>query len=131
MRPRWAFCAPNGSVAKIFSFLVGALHRYRGLGLTLGYDWTVTVVDFKGAHYPTSVVLFAVFFYLRYPVSYGDLEEIMAERGVDVDQATQRVDFHPEVTRAFHQELTRLKVMFCGLCCGQDMRGLPFRFGYC
>ena len=41
------------------------------------------------------------------------------------------VDLHPEVTRVFHRELTRLKVMFCGLCWGQDMRGLPFRFGYC
>ena len=41
------------------------------------------------------------------------------------------VDFHPEVTQVFHRELTRLKVMFCGLCWGQDMRGLPFRFGYC
>lgn len=46
------------------------------------------MVDFKGAHYPKSVVLFAVFFYLRYPVSYRDLEEIMQERGVDVDHAT-------------------------------------------
>jgi len=46
------------------------------------------MVDFKGAHYPKSVVLFAVFFYLRYPVSYRDLEEIMEERGVDVDHAT-------------------------------------------
>ena len=43
----------------------------------------------------------------------------------------QAVDFHPEVTRVFHRELTRLKVMFCGLCWGQDMGGLPFRFGYC
>ena len=41
------------------------------------------------------------------------------------------VDLHPEVTRVFHRELTRLKVMFCGLCWGQDMRGLPFCFGYC
>lgn len=41
------------------------------------------------------------------------------------------VDFHPEVTRAFHRELTRLKVMFYGLCLGQDMQGLPFGFGYC
>lgn len=45
-------------------------------------------IDFKGAHYPKSVILFAVFFYLRYPVSYRDLEEIMQERGVDVDHAT-------------------------------------------
>jgi len=44
--------------------------------------------DFKGAHYPKSVIMFAVFSYLRYPVSYRDLDEIMEERGVDVDHAT-------------------------------------------
>jgi putative transposase len=45
-------------------------------------------IDFKGSHYPKSVILYAVFFYVRYGVSYRDLEEIMAERGVDVDHAT-------------------------------------------
>lgn len=45
-------------------------------------------VDFKGAHYPKAVILHAVFFYLRYAVSYRDLEEILAERGVKVDHAT-------------------------------------------
>lgn len=45
-------------------------------------------VDFKGSHFPRSVMLYAVFFYLRYPVSYRDLQDIMAERGVDVDHAT-------------------------------------------
>ena len=44
--------------------------------------------DFKGVHHPKSVILYAVFFYLRYAVSYRDLEEIMAERGVRVDHAT-------------------------------------------
>lgn len=42
----------------------------------------------KGAHFPKDVILHAVFFYLRYGVSYRDLEEIMAERGVTVDHAT-------------------------------------------
>lgn len=46
------------------------------------------MIDFKGSHYPKSAVLFAVTFYLRYGVSYRDLEEIMTERGVDVDHAT-------------------------------------------
>lgn len=45
-------------------------------------------VDFKGTHYPKSVILYTVFFYVRYAVSYRDLEEIMAERGVEVDHAT-------------------------------------------
>ena len=46
------------------------------------------MIDFKGVHYPKNVILDAVFFYVRYAVSYRDLEEIMAERGVTVDHAT-------------------------------------------
>lgn len=47
-----------------------------------------TTIYFKGAHYPKSVILYAVYFYVRFAVSCGDLKEIMAERGVDVDHAT-------------------------------------------
>ncbi len=46
------------------------------------------MIEFKGVHYPKSVILHAVFFYLRYAVSYRDLEEILAERGIMVDHAT-------------------------------------------
>jgi putative transposase len=45
-------------------------------------------ITFKGSHFPQSVILFAVFFYVRYPVSYRDLQEIMAERGIEIDHAT-------------------------------------------
>lgn len=45
-------------------------------------------VDFKGAQFPKSVILHAVFFYVRYPVSYRDLQEILAERGISVDHTT-------------------------------------------
>ena len=46
------------------------------------------MISFKGAHFPKDVILYAVFFYVRYAVSYRDLEEIMAERGVELDHAT-------------------------------------------
>ncbi len=46
------------------------------------------MISFKGSHYPKDVILYAVFFYVRYSVSYRDLEEIMAERGVEIDHAT-------------------------------------------
>lgn len=46
------------------------------------------MISFKGAQYPKDVILFAVFFYVRYGVSYRDLEEIMGERGVSVDHTT-------------------------------------------
>ena len=46
------------------------------------------MISFKGAQFPKEIILFAMFFYVRYTVSYRDLEEIMAERGVNVDHAT-------------------------------------------
>ncbi len=46
------------------------------------------MISFKGAHFPKEIILYAVFFYVRYAVSYRDLEEILAERGVSVDHAT-------------------------------------------
>jgi putative transposase len=46
------------------------------------------MIDFKGSHCPKSVILYAVFFYVRSPVFYRDLEEVMTERGVDFDHAT-------------------------------------------
>lgn len=48
------------------------------------------MILFKGAQFPKDVILFAVFVYVyvRYTVSYRDLEEIMPERGAQVDHAT-------------------------------------------
>ncbi len=46
------------------------------------------MISLKGSHFPRDAVLYAVYFHLRYTVSYRDLEEIMAERGVSVDHAT-------------------------------------------
>jgi transposase-like protein len=33
------------------------------------------MISFKGTHFPKDVILYAVFFYVRYGVSYRDLEE--------------------------------------------------------
>ncbi|AWD23613.1 hypothetical protein [Fuscovulum blasticum] len=46
------------------------------------------MIEFKGVHYPKSVILHAVFFCLRYVVSYRDFEEILMVRGVKVNHAT-------------------------------------------
>ncbi len=46
------------------------------------------MIKFKGVHFPKEVILYAVFFYAQYGVSYRDLEKIMEERGVQVDHAT-------------------------------------------
>ena len=46
------------------------------------------MISFKGAHFPKEIILYAVFFYFRYGVSYRDLQEIMEERGVNIDHVT-------------------------------------------
>ena len=43
---------------------------------------------FHGGHFPKHIVLQAVFWYLRYSLSYRDIEELMRERGVEIDHAT-------------------------------------------
>src|ERR1700736_4596006 len=43
---------------------------------------------FAGFRFPAEVILLAVRWYLRYGLSYRDLEELLAERGVEVDHVT-------------------------------------------
>jgi transposase-like protein len=44
--------------------------------------------DFKGRHFTGEVILWAVRWYCRYGISYRDLAEMLAERGIDVDNTT-------------------------------------------
>ena len=43
---------------------------------------------FSGFRFPPEVILLAVRWYLRYGLSYRDLEELLAERGIEVDHVT-------------------------------------------
>src|SRR3982751_6234099 len=44
--------------------------------------------DFKGRHYEATLILQAVSWYLHYPLSYRDIEELLLERGLEVDHST-------------------------------------------
>src|SRR3712207_5332119 len=44
--------------------------------------------DFKGRHFEATLILPAVSWYLRYPLSYRDIEELSLERGLEVDHST-------------------------------------------
>ncbi len=43
---------------------------------------------FSGFRFPPEVILLTVRWYLRYALSYRDLEELLAERGIEVDHVT-------------------------------------------
>ncbi len=63
---------------------------------------------FRGFRFPAEVILWAVRWYLQFPVSYRDLERMLADRGVAVDHVTlfrgvQR--FAPELERRLRRHL--------------------------
>ena len=43
---------------------------------------------FKGRHFQASLILQAVSWYLRYPLSYRDIEKLFLERGLEVEHST-------------------------------------------
>src|SRR5262245_57728584 len=64
------------------------------------------MVSFKGAHFLKDIILTCVRWYVAYPLSYRQVEELMGERGVSVDHATiQRwvLKYSPQPEEAFHQ----------------------------
>ena len=45
------------------------------------------MIDFKGHRFEKDIILLCVRWYLAYPLSYRNLEEMMEERGVQVDHS--------------------------------------------
>jgi transposase, IS6 family len=43
-----------------------------------------------GLCFPPDVIVLAVRWYLRFALSYRDVEELLAGRGIEVDQVTRR-----------------------------------------
>ena len=43
---------------------------------------------FRGRHFRDDIIILCVRWYLRYSLSYRDLEELMAERGLSLDHST-------------------------------------------
>ncbi len=45
-------------------------------------------MQFSGYHFPSDIILQAVRYYVAYKLSYRDIEEVYAERGILLDHAT-------------------------------------------
>jgi len=43
---------------------------------------------FAGFRFPSEIIVLTVRWYLRYGLSYRDVEELLAERGIEVDHVT-------------------------------------------
>jgi putative transposase len=63
-------------------------------------------VNFKGAHFPQDIILTGVRWYVAYPLSMRQIEELRLERGVHVDHATINrwvIKYSPQLEAAFHR----------------------------
>jgi len=63
-------------------------------------------VSFKGPHFPPTVLLMGVRWYVAYPLSTRHVEELLAERGVHVDHSTLTrwvVKYSRRLDAAFHR----------------------------
>ena len=60
--------------------------RMLGMGLLLWKSMPITPSDpSKGRHFPGEVIVLCVCWYLRYPLAYEHVAELLAERGMAVD----------------------------------------------
>src|SRR5215475_5086976 len=63
-------------------------------------------INFKGAHFPPEVILMGIRWYVAYPLSTRHVEELMEERGVEVDHSTINrwvIKYSPQLEEAFHR----------------------------
>ena len=64
------------------------------------------MIDFKGSQFEREIILWGVRWYVAYPISYRQLEEMMGERGVAVDHSTLNrwvLKYTPEFEKAFRR----------------------------
>ena len=64
------------------------------------------MINFKGSQFEKEIILWGVRWYVAYPISYQQLEEMMGERGVAVDHATLNrwvIKYAPEFEKQFRR----------------------------
>ena len=69
---------------------------------------------FKGRQFTAEVILWAVRWYLMFPLSYRDLELMLLDRGVEVD--------HTTIFRWIQAYAEELEKRIRRLCCKDDRR---------
>ena len=64
------------------------------------------MISFSGKQFPKDIILMAVRWYVAYPLSYRNIEELMDERNVKVDHATLNrwvVEYSPQLENEFRK----------------------------
>jgi putative transposase len=70
----------------------------------------MTSLSYRGHRFPVPIIQHAIWLYLRFTLSYRDVEELLAERGLDLSYETIRrwvLKFGPLVARGLRQRRPR------------------------
>jgi putative transposase len=84
-------------------------HRCRAWA-PVGYADCMTSLSYRGHRFPASIIQHAIWLYLRFTLSYRDVEELLAERGLDLSYETVRrwvLKFGPPLARGLRQRRPR------------------------
>jgi hypothetical protein len=76
-------------------------------GQCISEDQRVSI-EFKGSHFEQDVILWGERWYVAYPISYRELEEMMEKRGAEVDHSMLN-RWVLKYTPLFEQEFRRRK----------------------
>src|SRR5665213_1986251 len=81
-------------------------------------------INFSGHRFPPDVIRYGVYLYFRFTLSFRDIEEMLAERGIDVSYETIRcwtIKFGPQIARNLKRKRRppsprwHLDEMFCSI----------------
>ena len=70
----------------------------------------MTSLCYRGHRFPAAIIQHAIWLYLRFTLSYRDVEELLAERGLDLSYETVRrwiLKFGPLLARGLRQRRPR------------------------
>src|SRR3954468_6236221 len=70
----------------------------------------MTSLSYRGHRFPAEIIQHAIWVYLRFTLSYRDVEELLAERGLDLSYETIRrwvLKFGPLLARGLRQRRPR------------------------
>ena len=76
----------------------------------MGYAWRMTSPSYRRHRFPAPIIQHAIWVYLRFTLSYRDVEELLAERGLDLSYETIRrwvLKFGPVLARRLRQRRPR------------------------
>ena len=80
-------------------------------------------MDFKGSQFERDIILWGVRWYVAYPISYRQLEEMMQERGVEVDHSNLNrwvLKYTPALDKTFRQRKRSVGTIWC-MAVGQPL----------